>query len=74
MAERQDRMQRRRSEILLNSGAAAIVAASPLQVRNEFSRSNDGIGRFREFRPDVGTHRDLFIARESVILVREIFQ
>ena len=56
----------------MSSGSEAIVLGSPLQVRNEFSRSNDAIGKFREYRPEVGTNRELLIARDDVSLIREV--
>ena len=64
--------RQRRTQITMSSGSEAIVLGSPLQVRNEFSRSNDAIGKFREYRPEVGTNRELLIARDDVSLIREV--
>ena len=34
--------------------------------------SKDAIGKFREYRPEVGTNRELLIARDDVSLIREV--
>ena len=57
---------------MLTSGHEATVQGSPLQVRNEFARSKDAIGKFREYRSEVGTNRELLIARDDVSLIREV--
>jgi hypothetical protein len=64
--------QGRWSRVTLSCGSEAIVQGSPLQVRNEFARSKDAIGKFREYRPEVGTNRELLIARDDVSLIREV--
>ena len=64
--------QKRWSRITFTCGSEATVQGSPLQVRNEFARSKDAIGKFREYRPEVGTNRELLIARDDVSLIREV--
>ena len=64
--------QKRCSRITLTGRGEVTVQGSPLQVRNEFARSKDAIGKFREYRPEVGTNRELLIARDDVSLIREV--
>jgi hypothetical protein len=72
MTDSTSKAAQRRTQITMSSGGEAIVLGSPLQVRNEFARSKDAIGKFREYRPEVGTNRELLIARDDVSLIREV--